>query len=110
MKNILALLLFVATPVFSAPFIVSDPDPIGTADRCVYQEGTAAAVETPLFVVPPQLTGACKIDTVSFAAGTHNLLVWFKSTLWGVESAKVPFAFTKPAAGTTGPRNLRLEP
>lgn len=107
---IVAILALMIAPVFSAPFIVSDPDPSGAADKCVYQVGAATAVETPTAIVPPQLTGGCKIDAAPFAAGTTNMQVWFKSTLWGVETAKVPFAFTKPAAGSTGPQNLRLEP
>ena len=110
MKSLLLIALLSATPLFAAPFIVSDPDPSGAADKCLYQVGTAPPVETPTAVVPPQLTGGCKIDTAVFVAGTHNLQVWFKSTLWGVETAKVPFVLQKPAAGSTGPRNLRLEP
>ena len=110
MKKLLALLLFMAAPAFAAPFIVSDPDPTGAADKCVYQEGAAAAVETPVAVVPPQLTGGCKIDAAGFTVGSHSIQVWFKSTLWGVTSGKAPFVFQRPSATATGPANLRLEP
>lgn len=99
------------TAAFPAPFITSDPDPTGAADKCVYQIGAAPAVETPVAAVAPStVVGSCKIDTVSFAAGTTNLQVWFKSTLWGVESAKVPFVLKKPSAGGTGPQDLKIAP
>lgn len=93
---------------FTAPFIYSDPDPTGAADKCVYTNGINAAIETVVVTVPPALTGGCKIDTAVFAAGTSNLQVWFKSSLWGVETAKIPFVLQKPVAGGTGPQNLRL--
>ena len=111
MRVLLAVVLAVfCSAAFGAPFIVSDPDPTGAADKCVYQVGTAAAVETPTVVTAPALTGNCKIDTAAFPAGTTNLQVWFKSTLWGVASAKAPFVLKKPSASEAGPENLRLAP
>lgn len=89
MRILLFLLLIVSGQVFSAPFLVSDPDTSKAADACVYQEGTAAAISTPLVV------GGCKIDLAGFSAGTHNLQVWFRSSLLGVDSSKVPFRLRK---------------
>ena len=112
MKRLLFTLLFCfASSVFAAPFIVSDPDPTGASDKCVYQEGTAAAVETPVAAVPPStVVGSCKIDTAAFTVGSHNIQLWFKSTLWGVTSVKTPFGFQKPSASGIGPTNLQLVP
>lgn len=90
--------------------LVSNADPTGAADKCVYQVGTAPAVESPVIVIAPTLTGSCDIQLDSFANGVHNLQVWFRSTVWGVDSAKVPFAFTKPAAGFPGPTGLKIQP
>lgn len=107
----LLLLALYSAGALPAPFLVSDSDPTGGADRCVYQEGTAAAVESPLAAIPPStLIGSCKIDLAGFSAGSHSLQVWFRSSLWSVESAKVPFVFARPAAGFAGPTGLRLQP
>lgn len=110
--RLLAILLFGASTAFAqaAPFIVSDPDPTGASDKCVYQVGTAPAVETNTVITPPALTGACKIDTVAFPIGVTNMQVWFKSSVWGVTSGKVPFVLQKPSASGPGPSNLRLAP
>ena len=104
MRIILSLLLLVSFNVIAAPFLISDPDISKAADACVYQEGTAVAVSTPLVV------GGCKIDLAGFSAGTHNLQVWFRSSLWWVDSVKVPFVFVKPVAGGTGPSTLQIVP
>lgn len=111
MRIILSLLLMFATSVQAAPFLISDPDPTGAANKCIYQEGTDPAVETPVVAIPPSvLVGSCKIDLAGFSVGNHNLQVWFSSDLWGVTSVKVPFAFARPSANGTGPTNLRLVP
>ena len=106
MRKLLLILVLFPLSSIAAPFLVSDPAPEGAAvaDKCVYQDGTAAAVETPT------VAAACRIDLAGFTAGTHNLQVWFRSTLWGVDTAKVPFSLSKPAAGGTGPGGLRLIP
>ena len=104
MRVLLAVLLFFAGSAMASPFIVSDPDTSGAADQCVYQEGTSAAVSTPL------VNGGCKIDLASVTPGQHNLQVWFRSSLWGVDSAKVPFSYARPAAGGTGPGGLTITP
>lgn len=109
MKKLLLLLLFPCAAQ-AAPFLVSDPDPTGASDKCVYQIGTATPVETPTVVTAPALVGACKIDLAGFAAGTNSLQVWFKSTLWGVTSNKANFTFVRPNATASGPQNLQLVP
>lgn len=111
MRHVVALALLIGSAgANAAPFLVSDPDPTGASDKCVYQVGTATPVETAVVVTAPALTGNCKIDLAAFPAGTSNLQVWFRSSLWGVDSAKSPFALSKPAAGGTGPQNLRIQP
>lgn len=111
MKYLLTLIaLLVASYSHAAPFLTSDPDPTGAADKCVWQEGANAPVETPTVVVAPAVTGKCKIDLAPFTPGTHNLQVSFKSTLWGVSSASTPFVLSKPSAGGTGPANLVIGP
>lgn len=100
--------LFALSECTHAARLVSDADPTGAADKCVYQEGSQPAVETPVQIVPPALTGSCNITLDSFSAGAHNLQVWFRSSVWGVDSTKVPFGFTKPAAGGPGPTGLKI--
>jgi hypothetical protein len=108
--RVLAFLLFLPAVSFAAPFLTSDPDPTGAADKCVYQRGTATPVESDVVVTAPALTGACRIDLATIPIGQNNLQVWFKSSVWGVESAKVPLAFAKPVAGGPGPTGLKIVP
>ena len=105
MKLVLALLLMLAFayPAFSAPFLVSDPDPTQTADQCVYQEGTAAPVVTPT------VGFACHADLSTVTTGSHTLSVSLKSALWGTQSAAVPFTFARPGA-IASPGSIRLAP
>ena len=100
----LILLLWLPGLAFASPFLVSDPSGVPEIDKCVYQDGTGPVVETLT------LAGACHIDLAPFTSGNHNLQVWFRSTLWGVDSAKVPFVLSKPATGGTGPTGVRIEP
>lgn len=90
--------------------LISDPDNTGMADKCVIQEGAAAAVESATVPIAPSTAKSCSVTLNGFAAGTHNLQVWFRSTVWGVDSAKVPFVFQKPAAGFPGPTGLTIAP
>lgn len=106
----LFLLLFLPFSVLGAPFLNSDADPTGAADKCVYQDGTGPIVETPVGVTAPAIIGGCRIDLSTWTAGTHNLQLWFKSTVWGVTSVKVPFVLIKPAVSASGPTNPRVEP
>lgn len=109
---ILSLLLCLAFGAQAAgPYLNSDPDPTGAMDKCVWQEGANAPVETPTVAIAPStIVGSCHIDVAPFTAGVHQLQVWFKSTLWGVVSGKSPFTFTKPNATASGPQNLQLVP
>ena len=111
MKRLVLLLALAPASALAAPFLVSDPAPAGQGiDVCAYIDGSGAQVDTPLAVVAPQTAPGCKIDLAGFSAGAHNLQLSFKSTLFGTESAKVPFVFTKPAAGGTGPASVRIVP
>ena len=104
MRYLFLFVSLVSTSVLASPFLVSDPSTEPSVDQCVYQDGVSAPVATPL------VNGGCKIDLASFSGGNHNLQVWFRSTLWGVDSAKVPFVASKPQAGGAGPAVLRIEP
>lgn len=109
--RLLAIVLFLPSVALAAPFLASDPDPTGAANKCVYQEGAGPVVETPVVAIAPStIVGSCKIDLAGFAVGSHALQVWFQSDLWGVTSVKAPFSFTRPTASATGPSNLRLVP
>lgn len=99
MKNLL-LLLLLPMSVNAAPFLTSDPVTAGTADTCVYQEGTVVT-RTPL------VNNACHADLSAVTVGTHALTVWFENGPWGA-SATVPFSFSRPTAGGTGPANLGI--
>ena len=112
-RLLVAALLLLACKAHAAPFLVSDPAPQSPGDTltCVYQIGSGAAVSTPLAVYPPTQTGpGCVIDLAPFAAGSATLQLWYHSSLWGVDSAKVGFTVAKPAAGGPGPTNLRIAP
>lgn len=110
MKRLL-LLTLLPFNAMAAPFLVSDPAPTGQSiDQCIYQDGTAASVTTPLATYTGYSGPGCKIDLGTFAAGTHNLQVWFASSLWGTASAKIPFALNVPATGGAGPANLIIKP
>lgn len=103
MRKFLVGMWFVSGSVMASPFLVSDPSGVAEIDLCVYQDGVSAPVATPV------VNGGCKIDLAGFSAGIHPLQVWFRSSLWGVDSAKVPFDVSKPGTGGDGPAGLRLE-
>ncbi len=110
----ISFLLCLALPaqIMAAPFIISDPPSDPLYDKCVYQIGTAAPVETPTAIHPPQTLAACKVDTGGFAAGTYSMQFWWRSSLWGVgrDSLKAPFVLVVPAVGGPAPSGLRLAP
>jgi len=98
-----ACLLFAfSTLALSAPFIVSDPDPAGSVNRCVYQEGVGVPVETVTF------SYACHIDTAAFSDGAHTLQIWFMNQFNGA-SAAVSFTFTKEPPPVPVPQNIRIQ-
>jgi hypothetical protein len=102
----LAVALGIALPVFAAPFLITDAiDP--NADQCVYQVGSGAPQ-----VFPPVTENGqrlCKIDLASAPSGPSSITVRVRNSLWGVESAAAPFAFTKPTS-LAAPANTRLVP
>lgn len=105
------LLLGLAGPLNAAPFLVSDQiqstdgTPLDYAQLvCVYQEGTAAPV------VSPVVDRACRFDMQNVAVGAHTLEVWIRrtDTVWGVaDGPRVPFAYTRPSANVPAP-TMRL--
>lgn len=101
MKRLLCLLLFCAAGAQAAPFLVSDPSTDPAVDTCALQEGT---VLTRL----PTVAGACHADLTAATPGAHSITVWFESSVWGTQSAAVPFTFSRPIAGATGPGGLGI--
>jgi hypothetical protein len=105
-----AALFATSTPALSAK-IVSDPAPPNSGPvLCLYQIGTGPVVELPTAIYGSQTGPGCVIDLDPFAAGSYSMQIWYKYTLYNVESSKVPFVLSKPAAGGTGPQNLRVVP
>lgn len=100
MKKLLVLLLF-SCSANAAPFLTTDPGPVGAADTCVYQESTVIT-RTPL------VNNACHANLVAVTPGAHTFSVWFENSLWGTQSAAVPFTFSRPIAGGTGPANVGI--
>ena len=103
MKKLLAIAVLFSGQAFAAPFLVSDPDPAQTADQCIYQEGSAAAVVTPT------VGFACHADLSGVTTGSHTFNVSFKSSQWGIQSVPVPFTFARPAL-ISSPATIRLAP
>lgn len=107
MNRILFLVVLVAGPALSVPYLISDPWPLTGPQptSCVWQEGTAAELVIP---VASQANNQvyCKIDLGDVTRAAHNWQVWARN-LWG-DSAKVPFSFS--AVPPTAASNLRVSP
>lgn len=101
MKILIAFLFFLCTPVFAAPFLVSGPTTDTSVDICAWQEGTVVT-RTPL------VASACHADLAAVTAGAHSITVWFESSVWGTQSAVVPFSFSKPSNGAVGPTGIGI--
>lgn len=110
MKFIIGSLLFVfLTGSYStgaAPFIVTDPEPTGTATRCVFQEGTNPSQETLT------VGAACHIDIATFFSfGNHTVTLWFRAVSGGTNGLlSAPFTFTRENPALAAPTNPRIEP
>ena len=98
----LLLLLLISGGAQAAPFLVCDADQSKTADVLACQEGTVIT-RTPL------VNSACRADLSAVTAGAHSLSCWFESSLWGTQSAAVPFQFARPAS-ISSPASIRLAP
>ena len=111
--RIVALAALFTSAAHAQPYLASDV--VKSTDgsvldyskiTCVYQEGTAAAVVTPL------VSNACKANLSAVAVGAHSYQVWFRITdpVWGnVEGPKSPFAYTRPSASVSVPTTIRLQ-
>ena len=101
---ILAVLLVVlfAVKVFSAPFLVCDPN-LNTdyyeVENLAYTSGQS---------IPAEADGSIRLDLAPLATdGSHDILVR-ACNAWGCSSDS-PFTFTK-SPSPLAPANLRLEP
>ena len=94
---LIAAILFLAAPAFSAPFLVCDPQA-----GVVGYEITGLVGEPISFVA--QADGSLKYDLAAIQNGTYTLTV-AACNVWGCSST-VPFVFNKaiPAA----PAGLRI--
>jgi hypothetical protein len=100
MKKLL-LILLLPISVSAAPFLICNPVPVGSADTFAYQEGTVI-VRTPL------VNNACHADLSGVSVGSHTYTVWLENSVWGTASATVPFTYSRPAAGGTGPSGMGI--
>lgn len=106
MRTILAIaLIFIASAVLAAPFLVCDPNAGVT-----YYKITGDAYWTAN--IPAQADGSIKTDLSGIASGTHsiNVAACVTDSVWGEQcSATSPFEFTRP--GVPGvPTNTKLAP
>jgi hypothetical protein len=91
----------------ATPFLVSDPWPMteNQPTACVYQEGTASPVSTPV-AVNTDGSVYCHIDLGAVVPGVHAYQVW-AANAWGV-SPTVPFSFTAGAI-PSAPAGMRVQ-
>ena len=101
LKVFLTLIALVCAPAWAAPFLVCNPSTDADVDIVAWQEGT-------VITRSPTVAGACHADLVAITPGTHSITVWFESTLWGTQSAAVPFSFSKPSSGGVGPTGIGI--
>ncbi len=111
MKHLALAALLFAGSASAAPFLWADVS--AETDLCVYTAG-GRSTDIPVLVNPVGApTGmsnrVCKIDLANSAVGTNNITLAAKSTLWGVTSSAVPFAFVRPGS-TSPPAGLQLAP
>ena len=101
LKVCLILLAIVCVPAGAAPFLVSNPTPDVATDTCAWQDGT-------VITRSPTVAGACHADLSTVTPGAHSITVWFESSVWGTQSAAVPFSFSKPSSGGVGPTGVGI--
>lgn len=110
MRRILAGVLWAAmTSAQAAPFLVSDPWPASGAQptSCVYQEGTAAEVASPIVRVSATDTRVyCRWDQANITRAAHTYQVWARNQ-WD-KSTKVPFVYSASVPGA--PTGMRITP
>lgn len=96
----LAVALLTAMPVHAGPFLVSDPDPTGTAVTCVYKDGAEAAVEVP---VMKDAAGKpfCRIDLANEQNGPHAVTIAFKNAT--VTGPSASYSYHKSVMVAPGP-------
>lgn len=108
MKRIFALpFLFtlVSTPIYAAPFIVSDPYPPDSAqptEFVISVSGTQAPVVIPATATPQ---GAIFKWDVAAQKGSKTITVKARN-MWGESAASLPFSFT--AAQPVAPTGIGL--
>ena len=121
MKKLLAsLLLCFASAANAAPFLWAQIDQ--GADICVLTpHGTTVTQEFPVVTLAAgdirpagYPTGAIKVCKIDFASptlapvGNNNISLAVKSSVWGVLSSNVPFAFTRPGSTLPAPSSIQL--
>jgi len=114
MKSLLALLvlIFMAQPLYAAPFLVCDPYPTTAEQPTDFKIAYGLVTIT----VPAEtLTDGSKRlhwDLGPLSPGLYNLNVTAVKVdpVWGTtESSPAPFSFTRPAAGIIqGPVNIKV--
>ena len=98
---ILVLVLF-ATPLYAAPFLVSDPNP-ASEEVTVFKlsfDGGAAIDSVPV-------SNAVRHDLAGITSGSHTVTAQ-ACNLWGCSVVSAPFAFTKTIPSVPG--GMRIVP
>ena len=111
MKRALALALFLSTPVFAAPFVVSDIVAAGVTQCGIYMD---AAPKVTIPVTAATGGNICKHDLSGISSGAHSVqftAITVNDPIWGSqESAKsLPLSFSRPAL-PAAPAGLVLQP
>lgn len=98
---VIALILF-ATPLYAAPFLVSDPNPASeevTVFKLSFDGG--AAIDTA------PVSNAVRYDLAGITSGSHTV-TGQACNLWGCSEVSAPFAFTKTLPSAVG--GMRIVP
>lgn len=99
------VLIFIALPVFSAPWLVCDPNP-GVTSYNVVGQSFAPVIQ------PAQANGSLRMDVAGAPIGDTELLIngCVDNPIWGrLCSTAVPFTLQRPAPPLAS-GNTRLVP
>jgi hypothetical protein len=102
MKKLLIIaLVLLATPVFAAPFLVSDPNP---ADEQV--TNFKLSFDGGAYVDSAPVGGAIRYDLAGISVGTHSVVAK-ACNVWDCSVDSAPFPFVKRIPGAP---TLRIAP
>jgi hypothetical protein len=97
----------------AGPRVVSDPTTVTQVTHCAWY---LDAKPRELVVAPKDAGGRpyCELDVATVSNGAHRVAAAFvvQDAIWGEQEGPKsdPFDFVRPAAPTSAPSALRLEP